>query len=128
MGYLLYADWGMNLLGTGIVVNDETLAKNPDLVRKFVKATQRSWSEAAKDVPAAVDSMTGVAEQAPAKDVMVKQLTLALTLLATDSGGMPGADAEAKWTETIDLMTKYAALENPGKPTEYWDPTYAGKV
>jgi NitT/TauT family transport system substrate-binding protein len=128
VSYLLYADWGMNLLGTGIVVNTDTLSQNPDLVKKFVRATQKSWAEAAKDIPGAVDSMAGVAEQAPPKEVMTKQLTLAVGLLATDSVGQPGTDTEAKWTETIDLMTKYANLSNPGRPDSYWDSSYAGKV
>ena len=128
VSYLAYSAWGMNLLGTGIVASEDTLSKNPDLVRRFVKATQRSWAEAAKDIPGAVDAMTGAAEQAPPKEVMVKQLTLAVGLLGADSGAMPGTNSDAKWSETIDLMSKYANLSSPAKPDKYWDASYAGKA
>ena len=59
---------------------------------------------------------------------MVKQLTLAVPLLAADPSGTPGVNSEAKWSETIDLMSKYGDLANPGKPDQYWDSTYAGKA
>jgi NitT/TauT family transport system substrate-binding protein len=40
---------------------------------------------------------------------------------------MPGVNADAKWTETIDLMAKYADLKDPGAPAKYWDSSYATK-
>jgi NitT/TauT family transport system substrate-binding protein len=64
--------------------------------------------------------MVELAEQEPAKDVLIKQLTLALPLLELDKGA-PGVNTDTKWQETIDLMTKYAALKNAGDPSKYWD-------
>jgi NitT/TauT family transport system substrate-binding protein len=127
VNYLLYADTGLNMLGTGIVVHDETLAKDADLARKFAKATQKSWAEAAKDIQGATDAMVELAENEPARDVLVKQLTLATGLLDLDKAGAPGVNTEAKWTETIDLMTKYADLKDAGKPEKYWDSSYTAK-
>jgi NitT/TauT family transport system substrate-binding protein len=125
--YLLYADWGMNMLGTGVVVNDATLSEDPELVRAFVRATQKSWAEAAKDIPGATDAMAELAENEPAKEVLVKQLTLAVPLLDAAAGGAPGVNSDTKWTETIDLMTQYADLKDPGAPDKYWDSGYTGK-
>ncbi len=122
--YLLYADYGMNMLGTGIVANTEALAQNPDLARKFVRATQKAWQEAAKDIPGAVDAMAELAENEPAKEVLTKQLTLCLPLTQLDKG-TPGVNDESKWSETVDLMTKYGNLKDPGSPSKYWDNTYA---
>ncbi|WP_326559675.1 ABC transporter substrate-binding protein [Micromonospora sp. NBC_01796] len=124
--YLLYADWGMNMLGTGVVVNEATLSKDPELVRAFVRATQKSWAESAKDIPAATDAMVELAENEPAKDVLVKQLTLAVPLLEL-TGGAPGVNPPAKWTETIDLMTRYAELKDAGGPEKYWDSSYTSQ-
>jgi ABC-type nitrate/sulfonate/bicarbonate transport system substrate-binding protein len=125
--YLLYADWGMNMLGTGVVVNDATLSKDPEMVRAFVRATQKSWAEAAKDIPGATDAMAELAENEPAKEVLVKQFTLAVPLLEQAAGGLPGVNPATKWTETIDLMTRYAELKDAGAPEKYWDSGYAGK-
>ncbi len=123
VNYLLFADHGMNMLGTGLVVNENYASKNPNLVKAFVRATQKSWSEAAKDIPGAADAMAALADQEPPKDVLVKQLTLAVPLLL----GSPGVNTEAKWTETISLMSQYAELKDAGSPSKYWDPAYAGK-
>src|SRR5213594_3445693 len=38
-----YADWGANIVGMTIVTSGETLKNNPDLVKRFVRATVKSW-------------------------------------------------------------------------------------
>jgi NitT/TauT family transport system substrate-binding protein len=123
--YLLFADSGLNMLGTGIVVNDKTLSEKKDLVTRFVRATQKSWAEAAKDIPAAAKAMAGKAENEPPEDVLVKQLTLAQPLLQVDSAGMPGVNTEEQWTDTIGLMKQYADLADAGAPADYWDGSHA---
>src|SRR5262245_49151433 len=40
---LLLADHGLELYGNGIVATEETLASNPDLVKRFVRAGLRGW-------------------------------------------------------------------------------------
>ena len=102
----------------------QTLQKDPEVARKFVRATQKSWAEAAKDIPGAAAAMEKLAENEPAKDVLIKQLTLCLPLVDTTA---PGVNAEATWTETIDLMTKHAELKDAGAPSKYWSGTYATK-
>ncbi len=114
---LLYADSGLNMLGTGIVVNEQTLSADKDVAAKFVRATQKSWAEAAKDIPGAVAAMADMAQNEPAPEVLTKQLTLCLPLLE----GNPGVNDEAKWKQTIDLMTQYGDLKNAGAPATYWD-------
>jgi ABC-type nitrate/sulfonate/bicarbonate transport system substrate-binding protein len=123
VNYLLYADYGMNMLGTGLVVHDNLLAKDPNLVKAFVRATQKSWAEAIKDINGAAEAMAAMAEQEPPKEVLVKQLTLAAPLLQ----GTPGVNTETKWSETIGLMAQYAELKDAGAPSKYWDGSYAGK-
>jgi ABC-type nitrate/sulfonate/bicarbonate transport system substrate-binding protein len=114
---LLYADSGLNMLGTGIVVNEQTLSADKDVAAKFVRATQKSWAEAAKDIPGAVAAMVELAQNEPPQDVLTKQLTLCLPLLE----GAPGVNDEGKWKQTIDLMTQYGDLKNAGAPSTYWD-------
>jgi NitT/TauT family transport system substrate-binding protein len=125
VGYLLYSDWGMNLLGTGLVVGDDTMKNKKDLVNRMVKATQQAWVAAARDIPGAVGAMVGVAAQAPPKEVMVKQLTLAVGLLGNAAN--PGVDDAAKWTETINLMARYGGLQQASPPETYWDSSFATK-
>ena len=123
--HLLFADSGLNMLGTGIVANDEMLSSNPELVAKFVRATQKSWAEAVKDVAGAAKAMMDLAENEPPEEVLVQQLELAEPLLQLDTAGQPGVNTEEQWQGTIDLMSQYAALEDAGDPAAYWDGSHA---
>ena len=89
-----------------------------------MRATQKSWTEAAKDINGAAAAMAELAENEPPQEVLVKQLTLAIPLLELDKGA-PGVNTDTKWKETIDLMAKYAELKNPGEPSKYWDGSHA---
>src|SRR4029450_9674602 len=51
-----YADWGANIVGMTIMTSGETIKKNPDLVKRFVRATVKSWDETKKNPGAAVDA------------------------------------------------------------------------
>src|SRR6266511_2898519 len=125
--YILYADSGLNMLGTGIVVHEDTLKKDADLVRRFVRATQKSWAEAVKDIPGAVSAMAEQVQNAPPATVLTKQLTLAVPLLQLEKAGAPGVNSETDWSGTIDLMAKYADLKSPGPASKYWDSSFANK-
>jgi NitT/TauT family transport system substrate-binding protein len=125
--YLLYADSGLNMLGTGIVVNDKTLSDNSDLVARFVRATQKSWAEAAKDQQGAAKAMVELAENEPPEDVLVQQLELTDPLLQLDTAGAPGVNTDEQWSDTIDLMAQYAELTDAGEPSKYWDGSHASE-
>src|SRR5207344_3623572 len=51
-----YADWGANIVGMTILTSGDTIRKNPDLVKRFVRATVKSWEESKKNPGAAVDA------------------------------------------------------------------------
>ena len=53
---LRYADNGANIVGMTILTQEATIKNKADLVRRFVKATARSWEEAKKNPEAAVDA------------------------------------------------------------------------
>lgn len=121
---LLYADSGMNLLGTGIIANEEMIADDPELVEAFVKATRESWLAAAEDPEAAVKAMEENAGETPPANVLKEQLDLTIPLLNLE-GGDAGSNTEEQWQETIDLLAEAEMLEEPGAPEDYWDPTFS---
>src|SRR6266542_3860346 len=41
-----YADWGANIVGMTIVTKTDLIKSNPELVRRFVRASVKSWNEA----------------------------------------------------------------------------------
>jgi NitT/TauT family transport system substrate-binding protein len=125
VNHLLFADSGLNMLGTGIVVSDETMSGKKELVGKFVRATQKSWAEAAKNPEDAAKAMADMAENEPPMEVLVKQLKLATPLLQLDSAGEPGVNTDDQWADTIDIMATNAGLKEPKAPADYWDGSFA---
>ncbi|MCX7314437.1 MAG: ABC transporter substrate-binding protein [Alphaproteobacteria bacterium] len=49
IGFLSYEDMGLQNIGSGVAVTDETVAKRPDVVRKFLKATYRGYEDMIKN-------------------------------------------------------------------------------
>lgn len=123
--HLLFADSGLNMLGTGIVVSDETLAAKKDVVAKFVRATQKSWAEAMKNPEAAAKAMVELAENEPPEAVLVDQLKQTEPLLQLDTAKEPGRNSEKQWTDTIGLMSQHSGLKDAGTPDKYWDGSFA---
>jgi NitT/TauT family transport system substrate-binding protein len=122
---LLWADFGMNMLGTGIVVHDQTIAEDPDLVAAFVRATVRSFEEAAENPDDAVKAMFEGADAPHAEDVLAKQFEETINLLHTPNteGERPGTNAEADWQETISLLVEAMNVADE-PPSYYWDASF----
>jgi NitT/TauT family transport system substrate-binding protein len=122
---ILWADWGLNILGTGLVVHDETIAENPDLVAGFVRATARAFEEAAENPDDAVTAMFEGADAPHAKEVLARQFEETLNLLSTPNteGQRPGFNAEEDWQETISLLVEAMGVADE-PPSYYWDSSF----
>ncbi|WP_419998691.1 ABC transporter substrate-binding protein [Streptomyces boninensis] len=121
--YLLWADYGMNVLGNGIVTGDKMLGDDPKLAKAFTTATAKAWTEAAKHQSEAVKIMSESVDGAPPEKVLASQFKQTLPLLE----GRHGANDEKKWQETIDLLKDGGMLKKAQAPSAYWDASYAGQ-
>src|SRR5215468_682058 len=63
-----YSDFGVNQVGYCIVTNTETLKNNPDLVKRFVEATLKSYKEAETSPDAAIAAMADIVGGTMAED------------------------------------------------------------
>ncbi|MCK8784501.1 ABC transporter substrate-binding protein [Roseomonas sp. NAR14] len=54
---IYFADNGFDFYGQGLIVNQEVLARNPDLCRRMAVAVTRCWTGAARDPDGSIDSM-----------------------------------------------------------------------
>ena len=113
---LRFGDYGANIVGMTIVTRGELIKTRPDLVRRFVRATARSWDEAKKNPGAAVDA--GL----KAKPDLNRQSTLEQLMVDIDlmnskhSKDRTGWGAEADWQQTVDLLKQYRGLQT----TQSW--------
>ena len=113
---LRYADHGANIVGMTIVTKTDLIKSNPDLVRRFVRATIKSWEEAKNNPGAAVDAALKVKPDLNRQSTL-EQLQVDIELLdSPNSKGRIGWGAQADWDQTLDLLKKYRDL----KTTEPW--------
>ena len=105
-----YADWGANIVGMMIMTSGDTIKKNPDLVKRFVRASVKSWEETKKNPGAAVDAAMKAKPDLNRQSTL-EQLMVDIDLLdSPNSKGRIGWGAQADWDQTIDLLRKYREL------------------
>lgn len=112
--YMKYADFGANTMGHGIVAGARTLADNPALVKRFLRATAKGWAGALKDPDAAVEAMIKSFPQVrDQKKVFLRQFELTLpTLESPATKGKPlGWMSPEDWQSTQQILVKYVGLE-----------------
>ncbi len=108
---LRFADNGANIVGMTILASNATIKGKPDLVKRFVRATIKSWEEAKKNPDAAVDAAMKVKpdlNRASTKDQMLVDFEL---MDSPNVKGRTGFGDQRDWTQTIELLKKYRGLE-----------------
>jgi NitT/TauT family transport system substrate-binding protein len=118
---LRFADLGVNTVGITVHTHEDVLAENPDLVRRFVKASVRSWQAALDDPEAAVDAALKVKPDLN-RESTLKQLQVDLGLLFspnTESQGI-GYGADADWQHTKELLAEYRELDTDREATSFY--------
>lgn len=118
---MMFSEFGVNTMSQGILAHMETMQKNPDLVKRFMRATQKSWLEAAKNVEAAVNAHIA---QNPKEDATFTRYTFSKTLevLTTPySKGKPlGWMAKEDWEQTLNVLEKYGGMKGRKTTEAYY--------
>lgn len=118
-----FADYGVNLISSGIVVNKRTLDEKGDMARRFMRATTKAFQDAEKDPEAAVDAMLAASPKAGQRDTLLIGLKLTTPLYHTDeTKSLPPFRVSMKnVAESLDLLTQYGGMdpETRGKPEDW---------
>jgi len=123
-----FADFGVNMVSSGIIVQKDYLAKNQDLVRRFMRAATRSLEEAAKNPDAAVDAMLKANPKSGVKDTALVGMkeTAKLYKGPDNPNDRPFRVGAKNMAETLQLLVEYGGLEkaSAGKAEDYYTNTY----
>lgn len=113
---LQLADAGVPLLGFGFAANNAFLAKNPEVVRKFLAASKRGLAEAARDYKAACELMQAKVHLAGTIERCVdyNQGLLALSTPPTDATW--GQQSAEEWTKLVATLKAAGELPADDKP------------
>lgn len=119
---IIYADYGVNTLATGLIVTRETAEKKGDMLRKFLAATVHAADDAAKNPDSAIDALLA-ARPDQDRATLIKENNLTQQFLQTPNskGHGFGWMAPADWVQTVDLLKKYSNMPDVEVTTLYTD-------
>ena len=123
-----YSKYGTNTVGLTIFTHNDLIKDNPDLVRRFVKATIRSFEAAIKDPEAAIKAGQKVKPDLET-ELSLEQLKVGIGLMKTESTKSlsTGYFALKDWEDTVELMKKYMALDTTMKAQDFFSNDYLTK-
>jgi NitT/TauT family transport system substrate-binding protein len=107
VGWLNYADYGLNAYGSGFATSDAMIQKKPDTVRKFLQASYRGFQEAFANPEAAADTLV---KMFPASDraialAQIKETADIMTDPQAKAQGL-GYLREDRMTSTLNFVDK----------------------
>ena len=125
---ILFADWGLNLPGFGIVASQQTLKEKAAAMRAFATAVSAAWTyiEHGHEEEAVEAILKARANDRLEPDDIRQQVhNSAPFLVSRSSPNLPiGVQSEADWKETIAIMEKAKVIEPGSKPTDFFTNDY----
>lgn len=116
-----FDDLGVNLVGLTVVTNNQTAEKSPDLVKRFARATQKTFAEARKDPEGVV---AAALKSKPVLDpkILRQQMDVSLSKMESpNTKGKPiGVGSEADWANTLSLLKTYQGVETDKPATAFF--------
>ena len=120
LGKVFYRDFGLDMMGSGIVTTDRYIAQHPDVVKRFVEATYRGYAFMRDQPKAAADAI--VAQQ-PLRDRALLQQQIAETnSLSPDEPDKHklGWLRPERINGTIDFLSRAFDLRGKVKPADLY--------
>lgn len=117
-----FADNGFNTLTVGVFTNQKVIDESPDLVDRFVRATQKSWEAAIAD-PAAAITAAAKAKPGINEEILRAQFDASVALLPRPDGADApfGLATDEDWTETLNILKTFRGLETDVPDADHYD-------
>jgi NitT/TauT family transport system substrate-binding protein len=126
-----FADYGVNMVSSGIIVQKDWLKGHEDLTRRFLRAAQHAMEDAAKDPAGAVDAMLAAKPKSGVRDTAIIGMkeTARLYKGPDNPNDAPLKVGAKNMAETLELLVEYGGLEKAqaGKPENYYTNAYLPK-
>jgi len=123
-----FADYGVNLISSGIIANKDVLKDKPDLAKRFMRAATKSFEEAEKNPEAAIDAMLKANPKSGVRETLLVGLKLTTALYHTPetAKNRPFRVAPANMADSLNMLVEYGGLEKAtaGKAEDYFTNDY----
>ena len=112
-----FADYGVNLVSSGVVVNKDWLNENKDLVKRFMAAATKSLEEASKHPKDAAQAILNANPKGGKIETLTQGFELTIPLYKDPAGAKnrPFNVADKNMQDTVDVMVEYGGLEAKAK-------------
>jgi NitT/TauT family transport system substrate-binding protein len=111
-----FADYGIELVSSGIITHKDIVKDNPDLVRRFMRASSKAVEGAVKDPQAATDAILKANPKAGKRDTLLEGFQQTMQFYA-DGGktAQPFRVSDKVMTDTVTNMVDYGGLDAAAK-------------
>jgi NitT/TauT family transport system substrate-binding protein len=117
---MMFSDYGVNIMGFGIVASQQMIDQKPEIVKAFVRASTKGYAyafahpeEAALVLRKRMPDPTGLAGD----NVTVEVIRVLSTMGTAETEGKPyGYMPDSLWVKTVDVLKKYADLDPATDP------------
>jgi NitT/TauT family transport system substrate-binding protein len=108
-----FADYGINMVSSGIIANTDYVKANPDLVRRFMSATTKAVEAAEKDPKAAAQSILDANPKGGKLGTLTQGFELTIPLYRTPQtrDRRPFQVTDQNMTDSVNLMVEYGGLD-----------------
>ena len=120
-----YSKAGLDYYSNGIIASDDLIKSNPDLIRRFVKATLAGLKDALANPTEAGETMSKRHREIDAKIAAAE--TAKVKGLAMQDGVPLGMIDPARVKTTIDVVAGAYELKNPVAPEDIYAPGFVPK-
>jgi len=123
---LRFADHGLDLVGNGVIVSAEYAARNPDVLKAFVRASVKGFRDAAADIKKAVASAKK-RDNLMREDIEERRVAMLMrsSVLTPNvrANGFSHID-EARLARMIGFVAKASEIADPPKPGDVYRGDY----
>ena len=112
-----FADYGINLVSSGIIAHKDFVKENPDLVKRFMAAATKSVEEASKHPKDAAQAILNANPKGGKIETLTQGFELTIPLYRDPSGkkSQPFNVSDNNMKGTVDVLVEYGGLETKAK-------------
>jgi NitT/TauT family transport system substrate-binding protein len=126
-----FADYGINMVSSGIIANANYVKSNADLVKRFMSATTKAVEAAEKDPKGAAQSILDANPKGGKIDTLTQGFELTIPLYRTPEtqDKRPFQVTDQNMTDSVNLMVEYGGLDDKAKdnPKAFYTNDYLPK-
>jgi NitT/TauT family transport system substrate-binding protein len=117
-------DFGLNVLGSSMYVSNEFAGKNPEIVKKLLRATAKGYRDAMADPKEAARMMAKHMAVPELPDVLDQQVAATVVSTNTPAGKPIGWQADADWQANLNLLKETGGITDVKPLSTYFTNEY----